>query len=357
MRPDNTLEEWDELGMMMYQEEVGPTGELYRTAKQKRERNADVDHAMAYIDELLLANQCWHYQDPIDPYIVTFPYSIYLSKGQEFLCIDTNTEFVVEWVEVVTQRFNGVLRQGKTGRCRLSGPHEPSEKYRLRVKSPETDALAFYKGQPSNISGTYKFDDSSLDSGRATGNYTDTITCMVTERSPGSMGKEPFGDPKEIKPRFRENIFDTDETSKSVSILGQWFDNIVQFSVWAQTNHRADTLLAWFEEFMMRYAWVLKWNGVQQVYYWQRTRDAKVTRWRDDIVHRTVEYYFRTEKLGLLHERRLSGLELTVEMAVDGESPTELYSTTEDPTEWPTPYSGVVPLATVDGTGTLIIQR
>jgi hypothetical protein len=348
MRKDGTLESWDDLGIFAYKEEVGPVGEMYRTAKQKRDGGADIDEGMGLIDECLQDYQGFHYQRENDKYMIRFPFANYLSLGQKVKCIDTGAEFVIKWVEKQVKRVQGELCEVKTGRVRVSGPHEPEEQWRLRFAEP--DRIAFFKGQPANVAGSYVFDQTT-DLKRGPASFTDTITCRVTERMPGSLDKKPFGPNKELKHRFREYVRnDTDFTVLS-AVTGQLFDNVVQFSMWSTRNRRADILLEWFESFMVKYAWVLKWNGIQEVFYWQRTPDAKVVRWRDDIIQRTVEFYFRTEKHITHTMRRLTSVTASVDVLTHGESHDS--PAAADPLEWPV-LTGIVPMEVLDGTGVAI---
>lgn len=354
MRPDGTLESWDEHWRFLSKEEVGPVGTAYRTARQKRENSVDVDASLGLIDECLEDYQGFHYARETDPYMVRFPFATYLSKGQEVRCIDNNVTYVIEYVEKTVHRVQGIKKLAKTGRVRLSGPTPPTEALRLRFNADHR--IRFFKGQPTNVDGLYKFDESS-DQIRLPKNFTDTITCSVVRREPGSQGKEPFGSDKAVKPQFKESIVaDTEDFTMTQQVHGQRFDNIVQFSVWSQTNERADILLEWFEQFMDLYRWVLKWNGVQETFYWQRAPDSRVTRWRDDIISRTVEYYFRTERLYTASSRRITNISSYVDVLSHGESPSDLTTTEEDPLEWPTISSGVIPTQVIDGTGIAIDQ-
>jgi len=349
MRKDGTLESWDEKKIFEYINEPGPKGTMYETSKQKRIASADIDVAVGYIDECLQDNQGWHRQDIVDPYKVTFPYATKLYKGQEIDCLDTKAVFTVLWVEEKVKRDN---TKYKTGTVRLSGPHEPYEYVRLRMRAE--DRLVFRKAFPKTMSPAYEFnEDSQLVKNPRS--WTDTITYLVSRRMPGSQSGTPFGNKKEIKARYREEIEQAEDKTRYMTIEGQWFDNIVTFEVWSETNNRADALLHYFEDFMDRYTWVFKWNGVQEILYWQRNEDGLTTRWRNDIVHRSVEYFFRSEKIRLHEVRRLVHAALTVDVASRGEVANDLITQVIDPGLWPIP-SGVIRVEVVDNTGELIIQ-
>ncbi len=153
--------------------------------------------------------------------------------------------------------------------------------------------------------------------------WVDTITFRVKRKEPGTIGKHPFDPPTEIKPRVRQYVIDPDYDDCHVMVLGQWFDNLLQFDCWAKTNSRADDLIEWFEDFMYRYTWVWKKNGVNEILYWMRTQDEEVSKWRNDLSARTVLYYFKTEKIVTIREHDFKQLDLYIE--VDNTVPSGFY--------------------------------
>ena len=102
---------------------------------------------------------------------------------------------------------------------------------------------------------------------------------------------------KEAKPRVRETYKHPDDPlNYSVQVRGQWYDNILRFTCYDKTNFGAERLISWFNDFLYKYAWVIKKNGIQEMLYWQRRADENISTWRDDIVGYPVEWYFRTEE-------------------------------------------------------------
>jgi hypothetical protein len=92
--------------------------------------------------------------------------------------------------------------------------------------------------------------------------------------------------------------------------------------------------------------------------YWQQLKDAASQRWKDEIVSRSVEYFFRTEKLRYSRTRRIISLALNVDVASRGETPEDLFAEARaiiDPRLWPDFYTGDIPVEVIDGTGELII--
>ena len=108
---------------------------------------------------------------------------------------------------------------------------------------------------------------------------------------------------------------DPDYPDHHVKITGQWFDNLIQFDCWSVTNNGADTLIVWFEDFLFRYTWVWKKNGVQEILYMNRGIDEELIKWRDDIVNRTLIYYFRTEKIVTIRTHDFTQIDLYAGLA------------------------------------------
>lgn len=124
-----------------------------------------------------------------------------------------------------------------------------------------------------------------------------TITWVIVRREPGTVGSDPFTGRRERSPRIREYVKHAGMPGNTIEIRGQWFDNLVEFSCWSTDHYSASRLLLWFERFVQLHTWILKRYGVKDVLYWERMRDTVVTRWRQDMVSRTVRYYIRTEQL------------------------------------------------------------
>jgi len=153
--------------------------------------------------------------------------------------------------------------------------------------------------------------------------WRDTIIYRVKRREPGTIGKHPFDPPTEIKPRVRQYVPDPDHVDCHVMILGQWFDNLIQFDCWSKYNNRADEMIEWFEDFMYKYTWVWKKNGVNEILYWMRNIDEEVVKFRNDLSVRTVLYYFKTEKIVTIREYDFKQIDLYLE--VDNTVPSGFY--------------------------------
>ena len=84
---------------------------------------------------------------------------------------------------------------------------------------------------------------------------------------------------------------------QAVVIWGQRFRNTVQFDCWGETSTEADRLARRFKKFMFTYTGVFRQLGVGDIIYLERLRDARVTKWREDIYARSLRYTIIFEDL------------------------------------------------------------
>ena len=239
-------------------------------SKRQADRIASLDDVTTYIYQSLVDYQGKWERTAISEWTVNFPYARDLRDGN--LITNTTTGEVYTINSIVDEPNHTV---------RLSGTTAPQLADRLELADGNT--VNFVSAYPQ----VYAEPDT----------WRDTITYKVDRREPGTIQSHPFDGKKEIKPRVRQTIVDPDYPDFHIRIMGQWFDNIIQFDCWSVTNNGADTLISWFEDFLFRYTWVWKKNGVQEILYMNRSVDEEVIKWRDDIVNRTLYYYFRTEKI------------------------------------------------------------
>jgi hypothetical protein len=262
---------------------------VWYTSDENRQadRTATLNDITTYIYQSLIDYQSKWETTRISSWVLKFPNARYFSVGDKVKNLNTREVYTIE--SIVDKRSHTV---------RLSGTTAPVSTHVLELE--EENMIDFVSSFPQK---QIEPED-----------WRDSITYKVTRREPGTIEAHPFDGRKEIKPRVRQIIKDPDYPDHHVQILGQWFDNIIQFDCWSVTNDGADSLIDWFEDFMFRYTWVWKKNGVQEILYMSRTIDEEVTKWRDDIVNRTLYYYFRTEKLIPIRETDFTQLDLRLEL-------------------------------------------
>jgi hypothetical protein len=227
------------------------------------------------------------------------PNARYLAVGDKIRNLTTNQVYVIAEVmnpaKYIPNPEGNIIRLDSTG----------------VVKPKEEDLLILPEESLVNFQTSY----SRYYQDRPLANWRDTIIYRIKRREPGTIGKHPFDPPTEIKPRLRESIIDPDHPNCHVSILGQWFDNLIQFDCWSKYNERSDELIDWFEDFMYKYVGVWKKNGVNEILYWMRNPDEEASKWRNDLAVRSVMYYFRTEKIVTVKEHDLRQIDLFFEVS------------------------------------------
>lgn len=148
---------------------------------------------------------------------------------------------------------------------------------------------------------------------------TETITFGLVKRVPGAFGQgSPFeADVKNMRPVFRETGADVENPGYNYAVHGYWYDNIVKFTCWAQTNKAANTRAEWFESLMSEYDWWFKLQGVNRVLFWGRDADIVTVIDNNKWYGRPLNYFVRTEKLRVFSEKQME--EILIRLAVKTE--------------------------------------
>lgn len=263
---------------------------LTRADIRQADRKATLNDITTYIYQSLIDFQGkWIVSDRSE-WIIAMPNARYLSVNDSIKNLSTGEYYII--TDIIDESTNLIKISGTTAPSRLN-----------RLELSENRMVNFV----SDYSEEYK--------DKPTSEWVDTITFRVNRREPGTIGKHPFDPPSEIKPRVRQELVDPDYRDCHIQVLGQWFDNLLQFDCWSRTNNRADDLIAWFEDFMFKYIWVWKKNGVNEILYWMRREDEAVRKWRNDLAVRSVIYYFKTEKITIIREHDLKQIDLYLELA------------------------------------------
>lgn len=255
--------------------------------RSKADRGASIDDVTSYIYLSLVDFQGKFIQDKNNSWWVTFLNAWKLTIGSSIQNITSGETYII----------NQFVDKAKK-KVELRGVVPPTRSDILELS--EKDLVRFV---PAFSSEEQELAD-----------WRDTITYKVSRREPGVVTGKPFGSPQEIKPRLREELPDPENPRHHIFIQGWWFDNLIQFDCWARTNQEADKLISWFEDFVLKYTWVWKKNGVQEILYWSRGRDETITRWRNDIVNRTLLYYFRTEKIIVTRTQDYTQIDLKISL-------------------------------------------
>ena len=322
MRPDGTLELWDEQYLPGYQEiavQINPeTGEPYR---QRRYRGARISDLFAMVGEAMAAYQGYFVKHPYEPFRGWFQFARYLAQGD---IVHNTTTGDIYTVEALLNEDDGTFQ----GQVVLSGGSDPRETDRLKLD--EKNMIVYSHSHPRSEVSSTKFDEGT-DRTDNPAPFNDTVEVSQLRYEPGTVGKRPFDRERQALPILREsNLDDLIDPDVGVETKGWWFDHIIQFDLFGKTNTRLDGegkldgsgdpgLVNWFQDFMMRYRWVFLWNGIQQLLEWQGTRDEPVGNIKNDMVHRPLLYYVRTERISTARVRRISQIDVLVSIGAPEE--------------------------------------
>jgi hypothetical protein len=153
----------------------------------------------------------------------------------------------------------------------------------------------------------------------------ETITVRLRGRESGVMANTaPLGKPRELKPNVRETYEDPILPGYQIWELGWMRDNLVEFTVWSQTNKEANKIALWFEDFMHYNMWFFRSRGVNQLYFNGRDEDFMILDKR--LVGRPLVYFVRTERIIQLREKVLEELVVNAIVTTDQDAELSDYS-------------------------------
>lgn len=285
--------------------------------RSRADRGANIRDMYEMVDHLLPSFQMHHCVSSKNEWLVIFPYMYIDPVAGDNIYNETTGETYS--VAYVAKDLNGEFN----GSCLLSGTTAPEETDVLRYIDASGAGTAlrkyinFFHAYPT----VSKLDISASDSDIGTNEsepFTPTIVAQLFSQLPGTVAgkKDAKTRNKELKPRVREEYhYKDDPRNYTVQVRGQWFDNIVKFKCFETSHLKAERLVDWFMEFMNKHTWVIRKNGIQQIFFEERKGDVVETVWRDDIVGYEVCYYVRTEELttDLIHNT--ASVDLSVELS------------------------------------------
>jgi hypothetical protein len=300
------LEDFDELTLKYFNTSPIAQNIIFNTTDKKQylssnrlkaDRSANIQDLYDMISVLLEKYQMYFIPSAKNPFLLVFPFMLVAPKiGDKIRNLTTDDVYIVKYIpKGKDNRFYGsvLLEIGKT---------KPLESHDLRfinadgIGDTEKKLVDFYHAYP--LSAASPLEDNSGDRGVSQAEpFVPTVVVELRRQEPGTVGKRPFDMVKEAKPRIRETYKHPDDpVNYSIQVRGQWYDNILRFTCFDKTSFGAERLISWFNNFLYKYAWVIKINGIQEMLYWQRRADQNVQVWRNDIVGYPVEWYFRTEE-------------------------------------------------------------
>lgn len=281
---------------------------LYQN-RATRDRNVTFDEALMMVATLLKQYESFYLNHPIDETLLHFPYLFRRpQKGDQIKNKSTGEFYTIleAPIDPITKRWEGLVKLKTT-----DAPPKRTSQHKLEFINDER-YVRFTSENPVYLDNVAQDDNEHI---QDKGPVRPTVVYALIRRSPGSIGERPFGPAKQYRSRLRETVRPDDDPNHIIEIYGQWFDNLVQFDCWTTDNFSADRLADWFERFVCLYGKVLKKNGVQEVLFMERLRDKPVSKWRQDLQSRALQYFLRTESLEARAVREITDIDLTISLS------------------------------------------
>lgn len=312
-RPSN-LESPEDLAYLPYRVDSA----MLDRDRLKADRSATWEECMYLIDALMRKYETTYKNHKTDTSLIWMPYLFSRpADGTEIKNITTGEIYTVKEtiVNPKTKVWEGIVR--------LTGIAYPVNSQAERLAFTDRSKYTRFTEDPSVASGTENQTSDGIIMDR--GPMIPTVTYSLERKEPGSIDGTPFGSRKDYRKRVREFIKDPDSPSHTIEIRAQTFDNLIQFDCCTVDNFSANRLARWFEKFMELYEWVLKLNGVQQFLFLQRFNNTSVQKWRQDLVVRSLQYYFRTEEIEAISRRDLTSIQYIVNLDTEIEDTSTRY--------------------------------
>ena len=153
---------------------------------------------------------------------------------------------------------------------------------------------------------------------------TERITISLEERTPGafSEGAPGEGKVKNWRPILREKRQSIENPGYLTAIFGKWYDNLIGFTAWAQTNKEAIERAFWFEDLMEKYTWFFRASGVGRVLFYSQKEDEFTDNDGQKLYGRRLTYFVRTEKITTIDEKTLEQVYLNLSVGRTGSQET-----------------------------------
>lgn len=277
--------------------------------KSTSEGNLSISESMDLISILLRKHQLSFVPNKVDKNLILFPYAFIEPKeGDKILNKTTKEVYTVDQIikNPKTNQWQGLVKfeninNAPSIELRHSLEYLNFDRY-IRFEHEYPDALLnIISANPEGILANIP-------------QIVPTLTWRLARVEPGGLG-EPFGSRKELKSRLRESVKDPLMPGYTVEIMGQSFDNIVEFGAWSNTFRTCERLITWLEQFIKLYSGYLRKSGLQQVFFWRRNEELQKTAWRQQLPTKTSQFYFRTEELDAVYQRDILKIDITLGMS------------------------------------------
>jgi hypothetical protein len=149
---------------------------------------------------------------------------------------------------------------------------------------------------------------------------TEIISYKIIQRIPGTVSQarpgpsEGSGERKEWVPRCRYMVDDPQHPNAKTIVMGQFFDNMVEFTCWARTNKAANRTALLFQDLMSVYRFYFKLKGFPEVLFKERLEDITLDSQNqgNSLKGRKMKFLVRTDRTFSITEPVLRDIILTL---------------------------------------------
>lgn len=288
------------------------TSSLY--PRIRADRTANFVQSMLMVDLLLQKYEATYEPNEKDPTLLCLPFK-FKEPDQGVQVRNLQTKEVYTIIDTPKNPVTGLWE----GLIRIEAITPPNKNLAEKLEFiGDSSLVRFVADAPEDLGINSQTSDEMH---KDVGPIAPTIVYSLVRKEPGSIGAQPFGRQKQYKPRFMERLRPQRSSSgHTIEVYAHRFDLLVEFSCYTTDNRSADLLADWFEDFMRQYTWVLKLNGVQEILYWQRLRDETVTKWRQDLKSRSVQYFFRIEEILPELVKDIAKIDATIDLEAEIEA-------------------------------------
>jgi hypothetical protein len=149
---------------------------------------------------------------------------------------------------------------------------------------------------------------------------TQVISYKVKKRVPGAVSPARPGVSSSSRtrhewvPRCRYIIEDEKKPNTKTFVMGQFFDNMIEFTCWARSNKAANSTALLFQDLMNNYRFYFKLKGFSEVIFQERLEDMQLdTETQGNTLKgRPLTFYVRTDRTFSITEAVLRDIVLNL---------------------------------------------
>lgn len=138
---------------------------------------------------------------------------------------------------------------------------------------------------------------------------TQIISFRVVQSLPGKVSGGRAGpsmgaaERHEWVPRCRYIIDDPEKPNSKTIVMGQYEDNMIEFTCWARSNKAANQTVRMFRDLLSIYRFYFKLKGFPEVLFKERLEDITLdNQVKDGLKGRRLRYLVRTDRAFSVHE-------------------------------------------------------